>query len=303
MNLLLDQIVIFLLAILIDLGVGDPPERIEKFYPVVWISRLMYFFDRRTRRGDARREKILGAVYGMFTISIFSIPCLMLLLIHSELLYVILGALVFKMTFTIKGLERYGRKVMEAENLDAKREAVGKIVSREVADLDDEQLNSAAIESVAENTTDSIIAPLFYFVLFGIFGAMVYRVVNTLDAVVGYKTRRYEHFGWFSAKADDVMNYIPERIAAGLILWLSSSKPGDLGNRGHCYKNKRVHLTIKAMSHGLKVKLEKVGYYTVGEEFEGARSKDIEEAICIAKGSAILFAFICVVVMAVLYFY
>jgi adenosylcobinamide-phosphate synthase len=298
MNLLLDQIVIFLLAILIDLGVGDPPERIEKFYPVVWISQLMYFFDRRTRRGEARREKILGAVYALLTISIFSIPCLMLLLIHSELLYVILGALVFKMTFTIKGLERYGRKVMEAENLDAKREAVGKIVSREVADLDDEQLNSAAIESVAENTTDSIIAPLFYFALFGIFGAMVYRVVNTLDAVVGYKTRRYEHFGWFSAKTDDVMNYIPERIAAGLILLLSGSKPGDLGNnRGH----NKVHLTIKAMSRGLKVKLEKVGYYSVGEEFEGAKREDIEEAICIAKGSAILFAFI--VVMALFLFY
>jgi cobalamin biosynthesis protein CobD/CbiB len=62
MNLLLDQIAIFLIAIVIDLSIGDPPERIEKFYPIVWISKLMYFFDRLTKRGDARRERILGAV-------------------------------------------------------------------------------------------------------------------------------------------------------------------------------------------------------------------------------------------------
>jgi len=305
MNLLLDQIVIFSLAILIDLGVGDPPEKIEKFYPIVWISRLMCFFDRVTKRGDAKREKILGAVYAMLTISVFSIPCLMLLLIPSELLYIVLGSLIFKMTFTIKGLERYGRKAMEAPSLEAKRAAVGKIVSRGVADLGDEQLNSATIESVAENTTDSVIAPFFYFSLFGVFGAMVYRVVNTLDAVIGYKTRRYEHFGWFSAKADDVMNYIPERIAAGLILLLSrcSSKPGDLGDLGHGYKNERVHLTIKAMSRVLKVRLEKVGHYVVGERFEGARSENIEEALRIAKGSAIIFALLCIVIMALLYFY
>ncbi len=301
MNLLLDQIVIFLLAILLDLGVGDPPERMEKFYPIVWISRLMSFFDRRTKRGDARREKILGVVYAMLTISVFSVPCLiMLLLIHSELLYVLLGVLVFKMTFTIKGLERYGRKAMDAPNLKAKREAVEKIVSREVADLDGEHLDSATIESVAENTTDSVIAPFFYFSLFGIFGAMVYRVINTLDAVVGYKNRRYEHFGWFSAKTDDVMNYIPERIAAGLILLLSRSKPGDLRNR--CYENKDVPLTIAAMSHALKVKLEKIGHYTVGERFDGASPEHIGEAIKIAKRSTILFAFVCVVVMGMVMF-
>jgi len=161
------------------------------------------------------------------------------------------------------------------------------------------QLDSATIESVAENTTDSVIAPFFYFALFGVFGAMCYRVMNTLDAVVGYKNKRYEHFGWFSAKADDVMNYIPERIAAGLILLLSGSKLGDLGNRS--YENENAPLTIVAMSRALKVKLEKVGHYVVGESFEDARSEHIAGAIRIAKRSTILFAFVCVVVMAVIY--
>ncbi len=301
MNLLLAHLSIFLIAILIDVTVGDPPERTEKYYPIVWISRLMYFFDRITKRGNARKEKILGVIYPIVILSVFTLPCLLLIRIHYELLYVLFGALIFKMTFTVKGLERYGRYAMDAGNLYEKRKAVGKIVSRDVSDLDKEHLDSATIESVAENITDSVISPFFYFSLFGVFGAMCYRVVNTLDAVVGYKNRRYEHFGWFSAKSDEVMNYIPEKIAAGLILLLSGSKQGDLRNRGY-ENNKTVPLTIVAMSRALKVKLEKVGQYIVGEYFEYARSEDIGEAIRIAKISSFLFAFVCIVLMAILYF-
>jgi adenosylcobinamide-phosphate synthase len=297
MNVLLDHVIILLIAILIDVTLGDPPEKIENYYPIVWISRLMYCFDRRTKRGNERREKILGVVFPVVILSMFALPCLMLLRIPSELVYILLGSLVFKMTFTVKGLERYGRYAAGAGDLEEKRAAVGKIVSRDVSDLDREHLDSAAVESVAENTTDSVISPLFYFALFGVFGAMCYRVVNTLDAVVGYKSRRYKHFGWFSAKADDVLNYIPERVAAGLILLLGGSKRGELS----CYDTEKVPLTIAAMSHALHVKLEKVGHYTVGECFEEARSEHICEAIRMAKGSMILFAFFCGVVMTVLY--
>ncbi|MHC1623352.1 MAG: adenosylcobinamide-phosphate synthase CbiB, partial [Candidatus Methanospirareceae archaeon] len=275
-SLLADHILILILAIVIDLTVGDPSEKIDKFYPIVWISRLMYFFDRRTNRGDARREKILGVVYPLLIISIFALPCLLLLYVPSEFVYVVLGTLIFKMTFTIKGLERFGRNAMEANNLAEKREAVGKIVSRDVETLDEEHLDSAAIESVAENLTDSVIAPFFYFSLFGVFGAMVYRVINTLDAVVGYKTKRHLHFGWFSAKTDDVLNYVPERITAGLILLTSHSKWCDLKKRANKEGNK--HLTIAAMSHALRVKLEKKGHYVIGENFEHASKKHIEGA-------------------------
>jgi len=259
----------------------------------------MYLFDKRTRRGDARKEKILGVVYPLLLLSIFALPCLLLLFIHSEFVYIVLSALIFKMTFTIKGLERYGRRTMETDNLEAKRAAVGKIVSRDVSDLDDADLNSATIESVAENLTDSVISPFFYFSLFGVFGAMVYRVINTLDAVVGYKTTEYLHFGWFSAKTDDMLNYVPERIAAGLILLTSASKWGDLKN--DVAKNEKTPLTIAAMSHALQVKLEKKGHYAVGSKFGRASGKHIEGAIRIAKWSSILFAFVCIVVLFILY--
>jgi len=299
MNFLIDQILIFILALAVDLIIGDPSEKRDKFYPIVWISRLMYLFDRRTRRGDARKEKMLGVLYPLLILFVFALPCLMLYRIPSELVYVVLGALIFKMTFTIKGLERYGRNALEAENLELKREAVGKIVSRDVETMDEEHLDSAAIESVAENLTDSVIAPFFYFMLFGVFGAMFYRVINTLDAVVGYKTKRYRHFGWFSAKTDDLLNYLPERIAAGLILLTGNSKWSDLKKEVNKAGNK--HLTIAAMSHALQVKLEKKGHYIVGENFERASEKHIEGAIKIMKRSSLLFALVCILVLLLLY--
>ncbi|NQE45326.1 Cobalamin biosynthesis protein CbiB [ANME-1 cluster archaeon GoMg2] len=299
MNLLLDQIVIFLIAIVIDLSIGDPPERIEKFYPIVWISRLMYFFDRLTKRGDARRERILGAVYAMFITSVFALPCLMLLYLNSDVLYIVFGAIIFKMSFTIKGLERFGLNAMVTENLADKREAVRKIVSREVAALDMKHLDSATVESVAENLTDSVIAPFFYFALFGVFGAMVYRVINTLDAVVGYRNKRYEHFGWFSAKTDDVLNYIPERIATVLILVAGKSRLRDV----LITKNVRVHLTIVAMSAALRVNLEKLGHYSVGDAgFEDASAKHIAASINIVKRSTFILALGYIAVMAIVCF-
>jgi adenosylcobinamide-phosphate synthase len=297
-SLLVDQIAIFIIAIVIDLIVGDPSEKLDRFYPIVWISRLIYFFDQRTSRGNARREQALGVLYPLLILAIFVLPCLLLFLAPGDLIYIVAGALVFKMTFTIKGLERFGRNAMVAPDLEAKRAAVGKIVSRDVKALDRAHLDSAAIESVAENLTDSVIAPFFYFMLFGISGAMAYRVINTLDAVVGYKTGEYLHFGWFSAKTDDLLNYIPERIAAGLIMLTSRSN----WRAFRALKLKvGVHLTIAAMSLALRVKLEKVGHYAVGEQFEPASGEDIERAIRVMKLSAVLFVFMCLGVLLLLY--
>ncbi len=298
MNFLIDHTLILIIALGIDLTVGDPPENFDKFYPIVWISRLIYFFDRRTKRGYARKEKMLGVVYPLLILIVFVVPCLLLFLIPSDLLYVVLGTLIFKMTFTIKGLERFGRNARAATDLEEKKDAVGKIVSRDVNALNKEHLNSAAIESVAENLTDSVIAPFFYFTLFGVCGAMGYRVFNTLDAVVGYKTEEYRHFGWFSAKTDDVLNYIPEWIAAGLILL---TNPSNWKSFRALNENKEVHLTIAAMSHALRVKLEKIGHYAVGGQFEPASEEHIERAIRIMKWSSILFALVCIVVLLLIY--
>jgi adenosylcobinamide-phosphate synthase len=298
MNLLIDHALILLIALLIDLTVGDPSEERQQYYPIVWISRLMYFFDRRTTRGDPRREKLLGILYPLLILLLFAVPCFLLLLIPLDLLYIALGALIFKMTFTISGLERYGRAVVDSPAIEAKRAAVRKIVGRDVDGLDRELLNSAAIESVAENLTDSVISPFFYFLLFGIGGAMAYRVINTLDAVVGYKTDRYLQFGWFSARTDDLLNRIPVRIAAWLLLATSRS-PRRAMPRGE--KTQNVPLTIAAMSHVVGVRLEKRGYYAVGEEYPAATDECVAAAIRVMKRAALLFAALGIGLLVLLY--
>jgi adenosylcobinamide-phosphate synthase len=297
MNLLLNNILILIVALLIDLSVGDPPEKFERYYPIVWISRLISVFDRRLKRGNARREKLLGVLYPLLILVIFVVPCLMLFLIPWDALYILVGAFIFKMTFTITGLERFGYGVMNAPDVAAKRAAVWKITSRPVELLDEVHLNSAAIESVAENLTDSVIAPLFYFLLFGLCGAIVYRVFNTLDAIIGYKTDEYRHFGWFAAKTDDLLNYLPERIAACLISLLGRS--GEQNVPQQVSPGTRVHLTIAAMSAALQVNLKKEGYYSVGTRFAAAAGQDIERAIRIVKRASLLFALGCLAVLLV----
>jgi len=291
MNFLLDQVLILLIAVAIDLTVGDPPEKYENFYPIVWISKLMYFFDERTERGNPKKEKALGLIFCVVIISIFSIPCLMLYLLSSEPVYIILSALIFKMTFTINGLKRYARSTM-IDDVEKKRNAVSKIVSRDTTNLNEYQLNSATIESIAENMTDSVVSPLFYFVFFGLFGAMVYRVVNTLDAVVGYKNNRYINIGWFSARLDDLMNYIPKRISSFLIY---GGNIPDIGAKN------LVKPEIVAISYKLKVNLEKKDHYIVGAEFESPKEEDISRAIYIIKLRSIIFTFICMLALLMLY--
>ena len=300
MNLLIDHALILLIAVLIDLTVGDPSEKRERYYPIVWISRLMYFFDRRTKRGDPGREKLLGILYPLLILLLFALPCFLLLFIPSDFLYIGIGALIFKMTFTISGLERYGRAVVDVPAIEAKRAAVHKIVGREVDGLDRELLNSAAIESVAENLTDSVISPLFYFLLFGIGGAMAYRVINTLDAVVGYKTDRYLNFGWFSARTDDLLNRIPVRIAAWLLLATSRS-PRRAMPRGE--KPTNVPLTIAAMSHVVGVRLEKRGYYMVGEQYPAATDECVAAAIRVMIRAALIFAALGIGLLVLLYLF
>jgi len=148
------------------------------------------------------------------------------------------------------------------------------IVSRNVETLDEAHLNSASIESLAENLNDSVVAPLFYFLLFGLPGALLYRAVNTLDAMLGYRNDRHEFFGKFSARLDDVLNFIPARLTVLLYL------PLNLKVLKH-YRLAKFKINsdkpISAMSAVLGVWLEKPGVY----RFPGREPKngDIRKAL------------------------
>lgn len=149
------------------------------------------------------------------------------------------------------------------------------IVSRDTKSLDEPHLNSAAIESLSENINDSVIAPLFYYLIFGLPGAVVYRAVNTLDAMIGYRNEKYEYFGKFAARLDDLLNFVPARITVLLFLSLGGRKVIRY------YRMAKYKINsdkpIAAMSAVLGVWLEKPNYY----KFPGRRpeNEDIKRAL------------------------
>ncbi len=136
------------------------------------------------------------------------------------------------------------------------REKVAMLVSRDTQNLSQSDLNKALIETYAENLSDGVIAPLFYLLLFGVPGVALYKAINTLDSMVAYRTKRYENFGWFSAKLDDLANLIPSRLTAVMVLFLCGNrdfmKLRDFA-KGHKSPNAGYPISAVALCYGLKL--------------------------------------------------
>lgn len=206
---------------LADLVFGDP-ERF--FHPVRAIGKLINILESRLRKEDSRRtERIKGIILVFLVVGVTVI--LTYLLIESfKKLNPFVGALVWiyigYTTISVKDLRIKAKDILrELKNnsiVEARRK-LSKIVGRDTQDLDQERIITATIESIAENTNDGIVAPLFYLALGGPVLAMAYKAINTLDSMVGYRNDRYLNFGWFSAKLDDLANFIPARISGFLI--------------------------------------------------------------------------------------
>ncbi|WP_258084392.1 adenosylcobinamide-phosphate synthase CbiB [Thermococcus thermotolerans] len=250
----MEVLTVFFLALLWDLLLGEPPAKV---HPVVWFGRLADLFEGRWRRRDPSLDFLAGTSTAVLVI----ITALLLSLLPSYLPFPLdyaLGVYILKSSFAIRSLYEHVARTITG-NIEEKRKAVSMIVSRDVKALDEAHLNSAAIESLAENLNDSVIAPLFYFLLFGLSGALIYRAVNTLDAMLGYRNERYEYFGKFSARLDDVLNFIPARLT--VLLYLPFGGRNVLSH----YRLARFKLNsdkpISAMSAVLGVWLEKPGLY------------------------------------------
>ena len=188
----------------------------------------------------------------------------------------VLQAAALKALLSVRDLAGAARAVardLERGGLAAARRTVGHhLVSRPTVALDEGHVASAAVESVAENLTDSFLAPILFYVLFGLPGAAAYRAVNTADAMIGHRQGALEHFGKFAARLDDLLNLIPARLAA---LTLVAAAPLAGGQRARAWTMmRRDHTrtaspnagwTMAAMAGALGVRLEKPGHYTLGE--------------------------------------
>lgn len=220
------DIKIILGAFLIDLFIGDP-RWIP--HPVVMIGKLISFLEEKLQKKGLSPSKLyLRGVALTFTVLLVTLAAVLSILYLSSLIhpYLYLAVYVWLLaaTLAVKGLGQAGLCIYRAlkdNNLSLARRKAGEIVGRDTAGLQEDEVSRAAVETVAENTVDGVTAPLIYALIGGLPLAMLYKTVNTLDSMVGYRDEKYEYFGRASAKLDDLANYIPARITALLMLLAS----------------------------------------------------------------------------------
>lgn len=267
-----------LLALVIALGYdqlfGEPPAHL---HPVVWMGKLVSLWERFApqKRGNAQ------LLYGLFAV-LLSAGLLLFGLTYalhwlrdlSWFAAVVVEAFLLKACFSLKMLGEVGlklRRLLAEGQLDEARAELKSLVSRDVSKLNDEQMTAATIESVAENTTDSFVAPLFFYLLLGAPGVVTYRLINTFDSMIGYRGR-YEYLGKAAARLDDILNFIPARLTAWQLILSAPWYKGDRANARRIARrdHKRTASpnagwTMAAMAGALHVQLEKVGHYKLGD--------------------------------------
>ncbi|MFD1773106.1 adenosylcobinamide-phosphate synthase CbiB [Paenibacillus rhizophilus] len=229
-------------AIFIDLLVGDP-RGIP--HPVIGIGKIISVAESALRKwGTGRtKERALGVLLVLVVLSAVYAAAFLILwlagLIHP-IIRVLAAVWLISTTIAIKGLGDAAMQVFRPlvkGDLDSARTYVGYIVGRETHSLTEREVTRATVETVAENIVDAVVAPLFYALIGGAPLALLYRAVNTLDSMVGYKNDKYRYFGWASARLDDVLNYIPARIT-GLLLWAAALMTKGL-NAGRAWQAMR----------------------------------------------------------------
>ena len=260
-------------ALLLDRFLGEYPAPL---HPVVWIGKLISgLLGCAPRRGWWRRFGF-GVFLAVSVPTVSAAAALVVLRGAAAVpwLEVVLGTLLLKASFALRELGAAAERVrvpVEAGDLPRARQALRSLCSRDPEQLDEEALLTATVQSLAENASDSFVAPLCYFLLFGVPGALAYRAINTLDAMVGYRGE-FEALGKASARLDDVANWVPARLTAALLLlagWLSGRSPAQ-GWR--IYRRDRAKTPSPnggrpmAMLAGLLgVQLEKKGCYILGD--------------------------------------
>ena len=205
-----------LLGWLLDWLFGDP---VRLPHPIVWFGKTIAWCEHRLNQGSYRKAK-----GGMTAVALVAATYAIGFLINSQLS--IINFLVVFYCLAGTTLIREVRAVFLAldRSLDEGRKQVARIVGRDTSELSAQEVRTAALETLAENLSDGVIAPLFWFALLGTPGMLAYKMVNTLDSMIGYKTERYRDFGCWAAHIDDIANYIPARLTA-LLMVLAAGKP------------------------------------------------------------------------------
>ena len=287
------------IALLLDGLVGDPPNR---FHPVAWMGTVIGW----VRQVAPQRGRVLPFLSGVVLLLVGGAVVIGVGLWLQGLVrqlpspwHWVGEAIILKTTFSIRGLMRAAnqvRQALEAKDLAQARHLVGwHLVSRDTTQLGPPEVAAATIESVSENASDGIMAPLFFYAVGGLPGALVYRFINTADSMLGYHDSELEWLGKAPARIDDVMNLIPARLTAVLIIvaamflrgdpvmawkiWRGEARFTESPNAGH---------PMSSMAGALHVELEKFGYYRLGAGHRFPDVADISIAVRLIYGATAL---------------
>ena len=293
------MITALVLGYILDLIIGDPHNL---WHPVIGIGKLIHVTEielrKRFKQGKSH-ERIAGVLLVVIVCTISAtIPWILLTIagrIHPYLKLAVMTIMCCQILAT-KSLKDESMKVydkLKDNDLEGARYAVSMIVGRDTTSLSSEGVTKAAVETVAENTSDGIIAPLFYMAIGGPVLGFFYKAVNTMDSMVGYKNDKYLNFGWAAAKFDDVVNYVPARLAALLMILGAALLRMDAKNAWKIYVRDRFNHaspnsahTEAVMAGALQVKLAGDAYYfgklyrkkTIGDAKRDIEPVDIKKA-------------------------
>ncbi|MEM2759323.1 MAG: cobalamin biosynthesis protein [Nitrososphaerales archaeon] len=287
-------------AVALDFIVSDPPNRL---HPTAWVGRLIGAITPKLKGSSANVEKVKGTIFAVIVVSFITLSTFYFLQLIEFFLgmaaLVIASIIMLKSTIAIRGMEVHARSVMDAlanNDLATARAKLANIVGRETSNLDEQHILSATIESIGESTVDGITSPIFYYALFGIPGAFAYRTINTLDSMIGYRDVYHRDIGWFSAHLDTIANYIPARVTALLMIPASKMVGADWKNSLYIMSRDKHNTpslnggwAMAAIAGALRVRLEKIGYYSLGEAHEQLTLLHCIKAISIMKMTTILF--------------
>ena len=302
--MILESVVIVGFALLLDFLVGDPKT---KYHPTAWIGKLISSLVPFTKSNSAKRE-LIGGILLVSVIVITVCTSLVVLDIGISLLTIdfvslivsiAIGSILLKTTIAIRGMQKHALAVVDAVeegDLDSARNHLSMIVKRDTKNLDKNHILSGVLESVSENTVDGVTGPLFYYAIFGLPGAFVYRAINTIDSMVGYKTTLFKNVGWFGAKCDTILNYAPSRLT-GLVMILGALILGYnwkeslyiMRRDSRKLESPNAGFPMAALAGALGTKLEKMNYYTIGNGSIEFTKSHVMSAITLMKVSSILF--------------
>ena len=300
-----------LIGVILDLLIGDPHWMF--FHPIRLMGKLITVCEKKTRAWFPKTktgERIAGVITVVIVAGVsFFLPFFVLRLCYRTAtgLGVAVAGIGCYFLLAAKSLRTESMRVYEPlqqGDVEHARVAVSMIVGRDVEHLTKEGITKAAVETVAENTSDGVIAPLFYMVLLGPSVAFFYKAVNTMDSMLGYKNERYLYYGRCAARLDDVVNYIPARISAWLMIVVAYFLPGLDGRNAYFIyrRDRRKHAspnsaqTEAVCAGALRVQLAGDAWYfgkryhkpTIGDALEPVEPEKIKEANRLMYGTALL---------------